>query len=138
MSDVLHTYNPKLVTCALGTHMAHGFADDSFISVEPIGDGTTLVQGPDGEATRSIDPTNSFTIKISLQQQSETNVFLMNRYYMDQSDGNGDFPLVIKDILGQDKFTASECWVTKIPANTKGKAQANREWELNAVFGKFS
>lgn len=29
------TYNPKKVTLALGNHIASGFADDSFIVIEP-------------------------------------------------------------------------------------------------------
>ena len=35
------TYNPRKVTMALGNHIAAGFADDSFISVEPASDGTS-------------------------------------------------------------------------------------------------
>ena len=52
------TYNPKKVTCALGRHIVTGFADDSFISIEPAGDGTSYVTGADGEIARSIDPSN--------------------------------------------------------------------------------
>ena len=29
------TYNSRLVTVALGTHSVTGFADDSFITIEP-------------------------------------------------------------------------------------------------------
>ena len=29
------TYNPKKITLALGNHIASGFADDSFIVIEP-------------------------------------------------------------------------------------------------------
>lgn len=37
------TYNPKKVTLALGNHIASGFADDSFIVIEPAGDGNSYV-----------------------------------------------------------------------------------------------
>ena len=50
------TYNPRKVTCALGRHIVSGFADDSFISIESDGDGTSSVGGADGEVARSIDP----------------------------------------------------------------------------------
>lgn len=43
------TYNPKKVTLALGNHIASGFADDSFIVIEPAGDGNSYVAGADGE-----------------------------------------------------------------------------------------
>ena len=43
------TYNPKKITLALGNHIASGFADDSFIVIEPAGDGNSYVAGADGE-----------------------------------------------------------------------------------------
>lgn len=46
------TYNPKKVTLALGNHIASGFADDSFIVIEPAGDGNSYVAGADGEVMR--------------------------------------------------------------------------------------
>ena len=64
------TYNPKEVTCALGNHIMSGFADDSFITVEPAGDGTSYVSGADGEIARSIDPSKIYTVKIALLQAS--------------------------------------------------------------------
>ena len=50
------TYNSRLVTVALGTHSVTGFADDSFITVEPLGDGVTSKSGCDGEVARAVDP----------------------------------------------------------------------------------
>lgn len=50
------TYNPKKVTLALGNHIASGFADDSFIVIEPAGDGNSYVAGADGEVCVSVDP----------------------------------------------------------------------------------
>ena len=70
------TYNPKKVTCSLGRHIASGFADDSFISVDPAGDGTSYVVGADGEIARSIDPSSVYLVKISLLQASPTNSYL--------------------------------------------------------------
>ena len=66
------TYNPRKVTCSLGNHIASGFADDSFISIEPAGDGTSYVVGADGEIARSIDPSKVYTVKLSLLQGSST------------------------------------------------------------------
>lgn len=31
------TYNPKKVTISLGNHIVTGFADDSFVSIDPNG-----------------------------------------------------------------------------------------------------
>ena len=37
----IKTYNCKEVTIALGSHLVTGYADDSFISIDPKGDGVT-------------------------------------------------------------------------------------------------
>ena len=64
----LSTYNHKKVTCALGNHIVSGYADDSFITVEADGDGTTYVTGADGEIVRSIDPSSVYKLKLTLLQ----------------------------------------------------------------------
>ena len=60
------TYNPKKVTCSLGNHIVSGFADDSMITVEFAGDGTSYVSGADGEVVRSIDPSEIYTVKLAV------------------------------------------------------------------------
>lgn len=131
------TYNPKKVTCALGRHIVTGFADDSFISIEPAGDGTSYVVGADGEIARSIDPSKVYTVKLSLLQTSATNQYLQTMYDKDKKDGNGTFNVNIADLLGNEKFTGSVAWVTKPSAWSRGKAQANREWEIVVGEGDF-
>jgi hypothetical protein len=131
------TYNPKKVTCALGRHIVTGFADDSFISVEYAGDGTSYVIGADGECVRSIDPSDAYTIKLSLLQTSPTNDYLQNMFDKDKKDGTGTFPINIKDIIGDDQFVAETAWVSKPAPFARGKAQGNREWELVAGEGVF-
>ena len=132
------TYNPKKVTCALGSHNVTGFADDSMITVDYAGDGTSYVEGADGEVVRSIDPSSIYTVKITVQQTSKTNAFLRSQYAKDQTDGNGIFPITIKDILGSEKFSASAAWVTKPASWVRGKTQNNLEWELVATGGSIS
>lgn len=130
------TYNPKKVTCALGNHIASGFADDSFISIEYSGDGTSAVTGADGEVVRSIDPSKNYTVKIAVQQNSRTNAYLKKMYDKDQADGSGTFGININDLVGKEKFVASVGWVTKPASWVRGKAQNNREWEI-ACVGEF-
>lgn len=131
------TYNPRKVTCALGNHIASGFADDSFITVEPAGDGTSYVIGADGEVARSIDPSSVYTVKLSLLQNSRTNSWLQNMYDKDQHDGTGTFSVNINDLLGVEKFSSGIAWVTKPASWARGKAQGNREWEIVAADGNF-
>lgn len=131
------TYNPKKVTCSLGRHIASGFADDSFISIEPAGDGTSYVVGADGEIVRSIDPSKVYTVKLSLLQTSKTNDYLKKMYEKDKKDGSGMFQVNINDILGKEKFVGATAWVTKPASWGRGKAQTNREWEIVVGEGDF-
>lgn len=131
------TYNPKKITVSLGVHIVSGFADDSFVSVESAGDGTSYVVGADGEIARSIDPSKVFTVKLSLLQKSATNAYLQKMYDKDQQDGSGVFPININDILGEERFVGSVAWVTKPAAWSRGKTQGNREWEIVVGEGEF-
>ena len=133
----VHTYNPRKVTCALGRHIVSGFADDSMITVEFAGDGTSYVSGADGEIVRSIDPTEIYTLKMSLQQTSRTNEYLQNMYDRDRNDGGGTFSVNVNDILGREKFVGGMAWVTKPASWVRGKTQNNREWELVVANGQF-
>lgn len=131
------TYNPKKVTCSLGRHIVSGFADDSMITIEFAGDGTSYVAGADGEIVRSIDPSEIYTLKLAVQQTSKTNAYLQNMYDKDKKDGNGTFSVNINDLLGQEKFVGEVAWVTKPASFVRGKAQNNREWEIVVGKGQF-
>lgn len=131
------TYNPKKVTCSCGNHIVTGFADDSFITIEPAGDGTSYVVGADGEIARSIDPSKVYTVKLALLQASESNKYLQKMYDKDQKDGDGTFSVNIRDLLGNEKFTGGVAWVTKPASWSRGKTQSNREWEIAVGEGEF-
>lgn len=137
MSEV-YTYSPHQVKIALGSHIMTGYAEDSFVNIEPAGDGTTVKQGCDGSVIRSINPANTFTMKVSLLQNSPTNRFLNGRYKMDQHDGSGDFPVTVKDLMGEDQFTSPIAWVNKTAAWGRGKEAGNREWEITCAHGDFA
>ena len=124
------TYNPKKVTCSLGRHIVSGYADDSMITVEFAGDGTSYVAGADGEIVRSIDPTEIFKLKLAVQQTSSTNAYLQKMFDKDRKDGSGTFSVNINDLLGKEKFTGDVAWVTKPASFVRGKTQNNREWEI--------
>ena len=131
------TYNPRKVTTALGSHIVSGYADDSFISIEPAGDGTTYVVGADGEVARSVDPSRLYNVKLTLLQTSATNAFLQKKYDKDQNNGDGTFSVNINDLLGKEKFVGATAWVTKPAAWSRGKTQGTREWEIVVGEGEF-
>lgn len=128
--DVQMTYNCSKVKIALGSHVVTGYAEDSFVVVDPINNGVTSKAGCDGEIVRSVDPNERFTIKLALLASSQTHKFLLNKYQKDKKDGSGMFPILINDLTGREKFSAQKAWVTKIPSKTNGKESQNKEWTL--------
>ena len=129
----LKTYNPKKVTMALGNHMVRGYAEDSFVTIEPVGEGVTSQSGADGEVVRSVDPDSRFTVKIVVQQTSSTNDFLKKMRKKDKKDGTGTFPLTVKDLMGNEVFSAEHAWVKNDASWGRGKAATDREWEIECV-----
>lgn len=133
MADAIKTYNPKEVVVACGTHIVSGYADDSFISIEPNGDGITKKVGCDGEIARSISPDNTYKVKITMLQNSDSNSFFSNIADYDRATGNGLFPVLIKDLRGGLLFATEAAWVIKKSPATRGKETNNREWEIDTA-----
>lgn len=131
MSSKVKTYNPKEVTIACGSHIVTGIADDSFISIEANGDGITKKVGCDGEIVRAVSPDNTYKVKISLLQTSDSNAFFSNMVDVDRDTGDGIFPILIKDLKGGQVFSTEAAWVTKKAPLARGKETNNREWEID-------
>lgn len=127
----IKTYNPKEVTIALGNHIVSGYADDSFVTIDPNGDGVTKKVGCDGEIVRSISPDDTSVVKITVLQTSETNSYLQARYKQDRETGDGMFPILIKDLKGGMVFSSDSAWPAKPASRGYGKESNNREWELH-------
>jgi hypothetical protein len=131
------TYNPQEVTVALGNHIVTGFADDSFISIDPTGDRITKKVGCDGEIVRSVSPDKTYTVKLSLLQTSESNRFLQNKHEQDMTTGDGTYPILIKDLKGGLVFSSESAWAKGPASRGFGKEAGNREWELHTGEGKL-
>lgn len=138
MSGKVKTYNPKEVTIACGSHIVTGFADDSFVSIEPNGDGITKKIGCDGEIARAVSPDNTYKVKISLLQTSESNSYFSNMFDVDRETGEGIFPILIKDLKGDLVFSTDAAWVLKRSSVTRGKETNNREWEIDTGDATFN
>ena len=132
----IKTYNPKEVTIALGNHIVAGYADDSFITIDPNGDGVTKKVGCDGEIVRSISPDDTYIVKLTVLQTSETNSFLQNRFKQDRQTGDGMFPILIKDLKGGMVFSSDAA--AKPASRGFGKESNNREWELHTGSGELT
>lgn len=133
-----YTYNPKEVTIAFGNHIVTGYADDSFITIDPNGDGVTKKVGCDGEIVRSISPDKTYIVKLAVLQTSPTNDFLQKKFDKDIKDGKGFFPVLIKDLKGGLKFSTDYAWCAKPASRGFGKESSNREWEIHTGEGNIA
>lgn len=137
-SDKVHVYNPRKTTTVLGgSHIVTGFSEDSFVSVEPDGDGNKYDQGCDGETVISVDPTDVHKISLKLQQTSETNAYLNTQYEKLKNGEGGVFAVQTSDLLGKEQFSANNCFVSKRAKWERGKDQKERDWEIVALDAKF-
>lgn len=106
MAGKVKTYNPKEVVIACGSHIVTGIADDSFVTIEANGDGITKKVGCDGEIGRAVSPDNTYKVKISLLQMSDSNAYFSRMVDLDRETGNGMFPVLIKDLKGGQVFSS--------------------------------
>lgn len=127
----IHTYNPKEVTISLGSHIVTGYAEDTFVAIEPNGDGVTKKVGCDGEIARSISPDDTYVVKIAVLQTSDTNLYLQERYDEDIETGEGMFEILIKDLKGGLVFSSDAAWPVRPASRGFGRQSANREWEIH-------
>lgn len=127
----IRTYNPREVTISLGSHMVEGYAEDSFIQIEPNGDGITKKVGCDGEIVRSVSPDRTYNIRLSLLMSSASCKFLQDKFDEDVENGNALFSILIKDLKGGMVFSADACWVVRSAARQFGRDAPDREWELS-------
>ena len=124
------TYNSKYVMVALGNHSVSGLADDSFLTIEPLGSGILSKSGCDGEVSRAVDPNSQYSVKVTLLQTSDSSKWLQKMHNRDKDTGDGTFPIMVKDIKGGMLFQADEAWVVKETSRQYGKDTNNREWEI--------
>lgn len=127
----IKTYNPREVTISLGSHMVEGYAEDSFVQIEPNGDGITKKVGCDGEIVRSVSPDRTYNIRLSLLMSSATCKFLQDKFDEDIENGNALFPILIKDLKGGMVFASDSCWVVRSAPRQFGRDAPDREWELS-------
>lgn len=130
----LKTYDPKRISIIIGSHVVKGYAEDTFISIEPAGDGTQAQAGADGEVARSLSNNPLHNIVVTLQQTSDTNDYLSDLLNRDRASGGGGVvPLQVLDLRGTSVFAASQAWVVNWPTIENGATVGEREWTLAAV-----
>lgn len=134
----IKTYNPKEVMISVGGCIVSGYAEDSFVTIEPNAQGTQKIVGCDGEIARALDPDNTYKVRIALLQTSDANSYLQSMRDLDYATGEGMFPIIVKDLRGGTLFQAEQAWVTRSSGRVFGRTNQNREWELDTGAATIS
>lgn len=133
----LGTYDPKKVIVSFGGVELTGFAEDSIVTVAPMGDGIGSIVGAHGDVVRTINPDGRHEVTINLLQSSSSNDFLSAIHMRDLSNGDGVLPLYIKDLSGRTTFFDSQGWIVNSPEvnRTNDAADGSTEWVINTAGG---
>ncbi|MET0890794.1 MAG: phage protein [Stenotrophomonas maltophilia] len=125
------TYDSSQVIVTCGPHIITGYAEDTFIAVEEMGDGISSVVGANGEKARSMSQNRSLQITLTLLQTSKSNDALSALHSFDRaSHGQGVFPFAVTDLTGRTVIADATSWVVKKPNSEFGATVGTREWVI--------
>lgn len=127
---MVKTYDPKKVSVIIGTHIASGFADGDFITVERDEDVWSTLTGADGETTRAKNANKSGKFTLRLLAASASNDVLSTLQLADEASGGGTFAVMVKDGSGRSLYAAAAAWISKAPSAAFGKEAGTREWVI--------
>jgi len=126
-------YDPLKITVLLGTHIASGFADGTFVTANRSNQTWTVSRGASGESARAKSNDKSGTIEITLMQTSLTNDFLSAQMLLDESSlSSGKFPFTLIDSHGTTVLAATEAWVQQPASVEYGKEMSDRVWTIES------
>ena len=128
MAQPTTTYDPKKVVVTFGGVPLTGFADGTFISIEPVEEAFTRVSGADGLVSRARSNDDGYEVTLTLQQTSLSNAVLSGIHNQDKRTGDGVKPLTVKDLRGEQLFFAEAAWIRQDPTVEYSKEIEEREW----------
>jgi len=137
--SAVKTYSPDRVKLVVGVHSVTGYADGTFVSIEPLGDGITSQAGADGEVACVMSADKRVKITLTLQQTSRSNDVLNTLLSIDHlSGGDKPFPLMLTDLRGTTLVATDAAWIVNRPTVEFGKELGNREWVIETARAAFT
>lgn len=133
----LTTYSPEFTDLIVSNDNLDfaltGFAEGTFISVEPVEDRMTPVYGAKGEAYRAVSAVRAFNLTVTLSQTSHSNDVLTLLLRNDRETLEGTFNLTLKDNSGTTIFTERCAYIGQEPTQTfaGGGTIESREWTFH-------
>lgn len=126
------TYNPAKVVLTFLGQIITGYAPGSFVKAARNKDTYTYTPGADGKGCRTLNPDKSGRVTVTLMQSSPSVDVLSAAQILDELEGTGTGPLMVKDLSGTLVVSAENAWIVK-PADVDFAAEVgNREWIIEA------
>jgi hypothetical protein len=125
------TYDPKKVIITLGGVPIGGYADGTFVQIDPNSETWTRKVGADGEVVRSLSNDNTHTIQITLMQTSLSNAYLRTTMNADKLTGLGMLPLSFTDLNTMEVHFWAQAWVSTDPSTGRAKETTDVQWTIH-------
>lgn len=126
----LHTYDPSLVTIAIGGAVMSGFSDGTFVEISRNEPTWNTVVGADGIVTRGKTNNRSGTLTLTLKQSSPSNDVLSALLIADELANGSVFPVLIKDLSGTSLYFSAQAFISSFPTSTFSKDITDRSWVI--------
>lgn len=129
---MVDTFRFEDVTAVWNGVPIEGFAPDTAIEATRTTEAYRRVTGSGGASARASSGDRGGTVTFTLLQTSKTNAALTAFAVLDEQNGDGVGPLLIKDLGGNDVILAEAAWIQKRPDAMYGNTVQNRVWVLEA------
>ena len=114
-----------------GVDLSDGWAEDTFLTVEPLTERITTTFGADGSMTPSKMANKGATITLTVQQTADINLRLSAISAAQEVIG-AEIPIsnfvVIDETGGTNHFVALNAVLTEVPTHTYGNASGEKSW----------
>lgn len=114
-----------------GEDLSTGWADDTFLTIEPLSERKTATFGSDGQMTISRMANKGATISLTLKQTSSTNKAIARIAALEEvAAGDLKFaPFMVQDLTNENEaFYADNAVLTEVPSTEYGNAVGEKTW----------
>jgi hypothetical protein len=130
-NPLVSSYDPKKVIITFGGVPIGGYADGTFVQIDPSGETWTKKVGADGEVVRGLSNDNTDTIQITLLQTSLSNHYLRTVMNADRLTGLGMLPLSFTDLNTMETHFWPQAWVSTRPATGRATETTDTQWTIH-------
>lgn len=133
MAKIAH-YSPEDVTVLIaGVLEVKGYVDGTFVTIEKDDAPYESQKTADGRVARLSNSDQTYQVTLTIHSLSEFNSILTNVWLVDEVTGQGKFPLMIKDNLGNSLFFSGTAWISVIPDINYSTEVTDRKWTITAT-----